>query len=100
MLKSESKSAVNRHKPAYLEKGVPNLIVCSQEEIINRALNMYTVSSKERMPTDDEIIYCNARTTSEELELFWKRVLLNKKKKRITFTNKSITFNIRIIRKY
>ncbi len=87
MLKSESKSAVNRHKPAYLEKGVPNLIVCSQEEIINRALNMYTVSSKERMPTDDEIIYCNARTTSEELELFWKRVLLNKEKKIYSLIN-------------
>ena len=42
---------------------------------------MYTVSSNERMPTDDEIIYCNARTTSEELELFWKRVLLNKENK-------------------
>ena len=75
---------MNRQKPAYLEKGAPNLIVCPQDEIINRALSMYTVSSNERMPTDDEIIYCNARTTSEELELFWKRVLLNKENKILT----------------
>ena len=33
------------------------------------------------MPTDDEIIYCNPRTSAEELELFWKRVLLNRENK-------------------
>jgi E3 ubiquitin-protein ligase RNF213 len=80
-LKEESKLVVNRDKPAYLEKGVPNLISCPQDEIINRALSIYMLSENEPLPTNDEIIFCTSRTSFEEIELFWKRLLLDKEQK-------------------
>jgi len=56
------------------------LIVCPQDEIIRRTLNIYrltpdALTPDAPMPTDDEVIYCTADTTCEQLELFWKRVI-------------------------
>jgi hypothetical protein len=51
------------------------LIVCPQDEIIRRTLNIYRLTPDVPMPTDDEVIYCTTDTTCEQLELFWKRCI-------------------------
>lgn len=89
-LKSKSKRQIQRCRPVYLDFNVPNLIVCAQDEIINRTLSIYQFTPAQSLPTDDEILFCNSNTTFEEIELFWKRVLFddnldsNKKSKKST----------------
>ena len=62
----------------YLTKqGVPNLIVCPQNQIIKHCLNIYTHSADQPLPSTDEVIYCTAKTTCEQLELFWRRCLFS-----------------------
>ncbi|CAF0824304.1 unnamed protein product, partial [Brachionus calyciflorus] len=74
-LKQNSTILINRIKPPYLEYNTPNLIICPQDEIINRTLSIYSLSPEQPLPTNEEVLYCNSKTTSEEIELFWKRVM-------------------------
>ena len=74
-IKINSKVLIERKKPSYLEDNIPNLIVCPQDEIISRTLNMYSISDDQPLPSNDEVLYCNSKTTSEEIELFWTRAL-------------------------
>ncbi len=74
-LKSNERAIASRVKPPYLEFNIPNLIICPQDEIIKRTLNIYSFGSEQTLPTNDEILYCTSRTRYEEIELFWKRCL-------------------------
>ena len=51
------------------------MIICPQDEIIKRTLSIYKMSEEAPLPGNDEVIYCNANTTNEQLELFWKRCM-------------------------
>lgn len=77
ILRSQDKMVINRVKPSYLEYNMPNLIVCPQDEIIKRALNIYALSPDQPLPTIDEVLYCTQKTSHEEIELFWKRCMLD-----------------------
>ena len=74
-LKSHSSVKIRRQKPAYLEYNIPNLIICPQNEVIKKTLGIYMLSPDQPLPTDDEVLYCTERTSAEQLELFWKRLL-------------------------
>ena len=74
-LKASSTVIVQRDKPPYLEYNIPNLIICAQDEIIKRTVNIYSLSVNQQLPTNDEVFYCTSLTTYEEIELFWKRCL-------------------------
>lgn len=74
-LKDQSNDIVRRQKPAFLETGVVNLIVCPRDEIVKRVLSIYALNPDQPLPGDDEVLYCNSDTTSEEIELFFRRVL-------------------------
>lgn len=74
-LKSKSNLTIQRIKPPYLDYSIPNLIICPEDEILKRTLNIYMLTQNQPLPTDDEILYCNSNTTFEEIDLFWKRVL-------------------------
>ena len=74
-LKSKSTQLIERKIPPFLEYNTPNLIICPQDEILKRALNIYRHSPEQPLPTEDEILYCNSATTHEQIELFWMRIL-------------------------
>ena len=60
--------------PQYCKTEEPNLLLCPKDQIVSTVLSFYMVSSGQPLPTNDEIIFCTSRTTSEDLELFWTRV--------------------------
>lgn len=86
-LKTQSKRLVKRQKPNYLDYNTPNLIVCPRDDIIRRALSIYSLTADQPLPGDDEILYCNSATTFEEIELFWRRVLFGQDDKIYTLIN-------------
>ncbi len=53
------------------------MIVCPQNRIIKHCLDIYTHSADQPLPSTDEVIYCTAKTTCEQLELFWRRSLFS-----------------------
>jgi hypothetical protein len=71
-------ASIYRECPPYIEQGTPNLIVCLQEEIIVKTMEIYALSPQQPLPNDDEILYCTPQTTYEDVELFWKRLLSDK----------------------
>jgi len=66
---------LNRPLPNYLKKGKPNLIICSQAEVLSLVLSLYMHGEGADLclPGSDEVIMCNTSTTSEEIELLWRR---------------------------
>lgn len=82
-VRSQAEESINRKKPNHLEYNLPNLIVCPQDEIIKRTLSMYALKSDQSqpLPTFDEVLYCTERTTCEEIDLFWRRCLLDQSSK-------------------
>ena len=68
---SETRTQVNRKIPGYLNnKGQPNLIVCPSRDQVSIVLSMYAYYPEARMPTNDEILFCDAHTSNEEVENF------------------------------
>ncbi|XP_067164464.1 E3 ubiquitin-protein ligase RNF213 isoform X2 [Apteryx mantelli] len=58
-----------------LHVGQPNLITCPRSEVLTSALAIYMNSPYEPLPTFDEVLLCTPQTTSEQVELFFRRCL-------------------------
>ncbi|XP_062591685.1 E3 ubiquitin-protein ligase rnf213-alpha-like, partial [Saccostrea cucullata] len=59
------------------EKGVPNLLLCPQDEILNTVLTIYSHDPDQPLPQSDEILMCTPHTTLDEVEIFWRRAVLD-----------------------
>lgn len=63
---------VQRKLTHHLEKGKPNLVTCSDVEMLPHCLSLY-LNNEQPLPTFDEILICSSETTAEEVELIIRR---------------------------
>ena len=73
--KSKSTKKINRKVPPFLEAGVANLILIEDDNLMARVLYIYMSSSDQPMPNDDEIMFCNEKTTASDVEIYLRRSL-------------------------
>ncbi|XP_078382607.1 E3 ubiquitin-protein ligase rnf213-alpha-like isoform X3 [Oculina patagonica] len=66
-----------RKFPSFLKKGKPNLILARKEYIFAAVLGLYMEEGAQCLPNSDEVLICTSETTSEEVELLWRRALAN-----------------------
>ncbi|XP_048088902.1 E3 ubiquitin-protein ligase rnf213-alpha-like isoform X2 [Alosa alosa] len=65
---------VQRKLTRHLERGRPNLVSCSDVEMLPQCLSLY-LSEEQPLPTFDEILICTTETTAEEVELIIRRAV-------------------------
>ncbi|XP_061169142.1 E3 ubiquitin-protein ligase RNF213-like [Saccostrea echinata] len=59
------------------QSGVPNLLVCCQDDVINTILSIYCQDTKQPLPCPDEVLLCTQETSLNEIEIFWRRAMYN-----------------------
>ncbi|XP_071137105.1 E3 ubiquitin-protein ligase rnf213-alpha-like [Mytilus edulis] len=57
------------------KEGIANLIVCSQSEMYNTVLTLYSTEDDSPLPLSDEVLLCTPNTSLDMLEIFWRRSL-------------------------
>lgn len=67
---------IKRKIPPIIQEGRPNLVQCSDAELISTTLSFYVESPQHPLPTTDEVLMCQEETTKEEVEIFLRRCLL------------------------
>ncbi|XP_019863263.1 PREDICTED: E3 ubiquitin-protein ligase rnf213-alpha-like, partial [Amphimedon queenslandica] len=74
----------NRHLSAIdFYPGFPNLYVTSSAEILQTVLMIYSKDKEMPLPTQEEVLICNEKTTAEEVILLWRRAIFDPGHKRI-----------------
>ncbi|XP_030632557.1 E3 ubiquitin-protein ligase rnf213-alpha-like [Chanos chanos] len=73
-LAETEKDTVQRTLTRHLERGKPNLVSCSDVEMLPHCLSLY-LSEERPLPTFDEILICTSETTAEEVELIIRRAV-------------------------
>ncbi|XP_061169274.1 E3 ubiquitin-protein ligase rnf213-alpha-like [Saccostrea echinata] len=68
---------VNRPFLSCFKRGEPNLLLCQQDEILNTVLTIYSYDPDQPLPQSDEILMCTPHTTLDEVEIFWRRAVLD-----------------------
>ncbi|KAL1264673.1 hypothetical protein QQF64_005028, partial [Cirrhinus molitorella] len=74
-LSSMNQSHIKRKIPRILQEGRPNLVQCPVAELISTTLSFYTESPEHPLPTTDEVLMCQEKTSKEEVEIFLRRCL-------------------------
>ncbi|XP_054605449.2 E3 ubiquitin-protein ligase rnf213-beta isoform X2 [Nothobranchius furzeri] len=69
-----------RKLPSVLQEGMPNLVLCPNEEVFTTTLSFYMESPEQPLPSADEILVCREETTVEEVEIFLRRSLIKETK--------------------
>ncbi|XDV44192.1 hypothetical protein PO909_012516 [Leuciscus waleckii] len=92
---------IKRKIPPIIQEGRPNLVQCSDAELISTTLSFYAESPQQPLPTTDEVLMCQEETTKEEVEIFLRRCLLqctaNGHKKIYTLVNPgSLTYDVSV----
>ncbi|XP_062570770.1 E3 ubiquitin-protein ligase RNF213-like [Saccostrea cucullata] len=72
----------SRPLPAPLKPGKPNLIVCSQEEVLPMLLTLFMNDQSLPLPSRNEVLLCTELTTTEEVTMFFRRALRQEEKDR------------------
>ncbi|XP_039521132.1 E3 ubiquitin-protein ligase rnf213-beta isoform X4 [Pimephales promelas] len=75
-LSDMNQTHIQRKIPPILKEGRPNLVQCSDVELISTTLSLYAESPEHPLPTTDEVLMCQEETTKEEVEIFLRRCLL------------------------
>jgi hypothetical protein len=52
------------------------LVVVENADLIAHVLNIYMYSPDQPLPNDDEILFCTAKTTVSEVEIYLERALV------------------------
>ncbi|XP_022796393.1 E3 ubiquitin-protein ligase rnf213-alpha-like isoform X3 [Stylophora pistillata] len=65
--------AVARNFPAFLKRGRPNLMLVPKDDILATVLALYMHDKKQPLPSHEEVLLCTPNTTTEEIELLWRR---------------------------
>ena len=77
-INSQNVERFNRPFPDYFEQTEPNLVVSPYSDIIYTILSLYfTSDSNSELPSPHEVLICSSETTSEEVEIFWRRCIMS-----------------------
>ena len=64
--------------PPNFRKSMPNLICVQSSTIIQTLLSLYLgAEGNHPLPYNNEILFCSSETTSEEVDMFWRRALFD-----------------------
>ena len=67
-----------RKLPDNMKLGIPNLIVIPSNEILDLVLTLYlTDDDNLPLPFYHEILFCTDHTTIEQVDIFWRRLMMN-----------------------
>ncbi len=86
-LSKNSPTEIRRRVPGYLNQTEPSFITCSQSEQIPIVLSIYAYDAQAVMPSNDELLFCDASTTFEEVEAFMRRALASEARRIYTMLN-------------
>jgi hypothetical protein len=92
-----------RKIPGYLNtRGNPNLILCPARDQIPIVLSMYAYYPVAALPTNDEILFCDAMTSSDQVENFLRIAFMSQGERIYTLMNiQELTYeNSTIIEKF
>ncbi|RMX46188.1 hypothetical protein pdam_00007847 [Pocillopora damicornis] len=70
--------ATPRTFPAFLKRGRPNLMLVPEDDILATVLALYMHDKKQPLPSHAEVLLCTPYTTTEEIELLWRRAIGDK----------------------
>ena len=71
-------SRVHRSFPKCFRVNEPNLIFSKYSDIIYTILSLYFNSdSRSELPSPHEVLICSCETTSEEIDIFWRRCVMS-----------------------
>ena len=77
-INSQNEERFVRPFPDYFEQTEPNLVVSPYSDIIYTILSLYfTSDSNSELPSPHEVLICSSETTSEEIEIFWRRCIMS-----------------------
>ncbi|KAL9988404.1 hypothetical protein ACROYT_G002842 [Oculina patagonica] len=68
-----SKKTTPRTFPAFLKRGRPNLMLVPKDDVLATVLALYMHDKKQPLPNHEEVLICTPETTTEEIELLWRR---------------------------
>ncbi|KAI6655290.1 E3 ubiquitin-protein ligase, partial [Oopsacas minuta] len=73
-----TKMRAERQLPYNLKPGTPNLVVIPSQMILEFVLSLY-MSDNDKLPLPyyHEILICTAQTKIEEIDIFWRRAMIN-----------------------
>ncbi|XP_022783821.1 E3 ubiquitin-protein ligase rnf213-alpha-like [Stylophora pistillata] len=74
-LVSQASRRRRRRIPKYLKRGKPNFVVVPKDDVIGTLLSLYMHDNSQSLPTAEEVLICTSDTTTEEIELLWRRSL-------------------------
>ena len=64
--------------PPHLKPGHPHLIVCEKrKDLLPQIVSVYRFASRQQLPDYSQVLFCNSRTTIQELEVFLLRATLD-----------------------
>ncbi|XP_046860850.1 E3 ubiquitin-protein ligase rnf213-alpha-like [Xenia sp. Carnegie-2017] len=70
-------SRVDRNFPPVFKEGEPNLLLVSKGEVFGCVLSLFMGCENEMLPSVEEVVVCDQSTTSEEVELLWRRAVVD-----------------------
>ncbi|KAI6655773.1 E3 ubiquitin-protein ligase [Oopsacas minuta] len=73
-----TKMRAERQLPYNLKPGTPNLVVIPSQMILEFVLSLY-MSDNDKLPLPyyHEVLICTAQTKIEEIDIFWRRAMIN-----------------------
>ncbi|XP_078362430.1 uncharacterized protein LOC144646644 [Oculina patagonica] len=72
-LSVKGKGTIPRTFPAFLKRGRPNLMLVPKDDVLATVLALYMHDKKQPLPSHEEVLICTPETTTEEIELLWRR---------------------------
>ncbi|XP_067057901.1 E3 ubiquitin-protein ligase rnf213-alpha-like isoform X3 [Acropora muricata] len=61
--------------PAFLRRGRPTLMLAPKGEVLATVLALYMHDDDQPLPSREEVLICTPETTTEEIELLWRRAI-------------------------
>lgn len=74
-LAEQGRPPVQRELPRGLQAGRPNLVMCSEAEVLPAALALYMHNPTQPLPSFDEVLLCGPDTPFEDVALLLRRCL-------------------------
>ncbi|XP_068735057.1 LOW QUALITY PROTEIN: E3 ubiquitin-protein ligase rnf213-alpha-like [Montipora capricornis] len=72
-LAMKDKGSKPRTFPAFLKRGRPNLMLVPKVDVFATVLALYMHDKDQLLPSQEEVLICSPDTTTEEIELLWRR---------------------------
>nr|XP_039268822.1 E3 ubiquitin-protein ligase rnf213-beta-like [Styela clava] len=66
---------LKRILPWPLREGLPNLVTCSDQDMLLRVLSLYMEDLDQPLPTASEVLICTEKTTEDDVERFFCRAM-------------------------